>query len=109
MNKYERASQIWPVLAWAARHRQTITYPQLGQLIGVPRQGLGQLLEPIQAHCMARGLPPLTSLVVQQGTGLPGTGFIGSTAKDLASAQSAVFRKDWLKEGNPGPEGFEHS
>jgi hypothetical protein len=61
MNKYERASQIWPVLAWAARLRQTITYPQLGQLIGVPRHGLGQLLEPIQAHCLAHGLPPLTA------------------------------------------------
>ena len=109
MNKHERASQIWAVLAWAAKHRQTVTYPQLGKLIGVPQMGLGQLLEPIQSHCMAKGLPPLTALVVQQDSGLPGTGFIGERAEDLGRAQAAVFKEDWLKVGNPGPEGFQHS
>src|SRR5918994_1964839 len=39
MTTYERAHQIWSVLAWAARNRQVITYDILGRLIGVPRQG----------------------------------------------------------------------
>ena len=34
----------------------------LGRLIGVPRQGLGQLLEPIQSFCIVKHLPALTSL-----------------------------------------------
>lgn len=50
MNRSERACQIWSVLAWAATHRQSITYGQLAKLIGVPAAGLGRLLEPIQSY-----------------------------------------------------------
>jgi hypothetical protein len=107
MTRSERACQIWSVLAWAARNRQTISYGDLGQLIGVPTAGLGQLLGPIQSHCELMGLPPLTALVVQRGTGLPGSGFTGASASDLGRAQAEVFAKDWLKEGNPQPEQLE--
>ena len=69
MNRSERASQIWAVLAWAAKSRQTLTYAQVGKLIGVPSAGLGQLLEPIQSYCLTQRLPPLTILVVQQDSG----------------------------------------
>lgn len=106
MDKRERASQIWAVLAWAARHRQTITYPQLGNLVGVPAHGLGQLLEPIQAYCIKHELPPLTAIVVQQNTGLPGSGFNGASAADLGKVQAQVFGHDWLAHGNPGTAGF---
>ena len=71
MNRSERASQIWTVLAWAASHRQSLTYSQVGKLIGVPTAGLGQLLEPIQSYCLENNLPPLTVLVVQQESGMP--------------------------------------
>ena len=107
MNRSERASQIWAVLAWAARNRQSLTYSQVSSLIGVPRAGLGQLLEPIQSYCIVKGLPPLTILVVQQDSGLPGSGFTGASASDLAKAQQAVFSEDWLAHGNPNPDALE--
>jgi len=104
LTRSERASQIWAVLAWAARNRQTLTYGQVGKLIGVPTAGLGQLLEPIQSYCLVHDLPPLTILVVQQEMGLPGAGFTGApTASGLAKAQAEVFAKDWLEQGNPQP------
>jgi hypothetical protein len=107
MNRSERASQIWAVLSWAARNRQSLTYSQLSKLIGVPTAGLGQLLEPIQSYCISEALPPLTVLVVQQESGLPGPGFTGASASQFARAQAEVFAKDWLEHGNPQPEKFE--
>lgn len=107
MNRSERASQIWTVLAWAASHRQSLTYSQVGKLIGVPTAGLGQLLEPIQSYCLENNLPPLTVLVVQQESGMPGAGFTATAASGLASAQAAVFAFDWLAHGNPQPEKLE--
>ena len=104
MTRFERASQIWAVLAWAARNRQTLTYRQVGKLIGIPTAGLGQLLEPIQSYCLTQNLPPLTILVVQQETGLPGSGFTGASAPEFARAQAEVFAKAWLEHGNPQPE-----
>jgi len=53
MTKGQRASQIWAVLVLAARQRQVLTYDLLGRAIGVPRAGLGQLLEPIQSYCIS--------------------------------------------------------
>ena len=109
MNRSQRASQIWAVLAWAAKNRQSLTYNQLSRLVGVPPAGLGQLLEPIQSYCLSNGLPPLTILVVQQESGLPGAGFIGASATDFARAQAEVFSQDWLAHGNPNPEKLEQA
>ena len=74
MKVSERATQIWSVLALAARNRQILTYTMLEQLTGLARVGLGQSLEPIQSYCLLRQLPPLTILVVQEATGIPGAG-----------------------------------
>ena len=107
MTRSERACQIWAVLAWASHHRQTLTYGALSRLVGVPAAGLGQLLEPVQSYCLVSELPPLSILVVQQNSGLPGSGFTGASAGDLAKAQMAVFAYDWIAHGNPGPDKFE--
>ncbi len=88
-------------------HRQTITYQQLGQLIKMPPAALGSMLDPIQAYCVAQQLPPLTVLVVQKDTGLPGLGFTAGQAEQVASDQARVFSTDWLAHGNPLAEGFE--
>jgi hypothetical protein len=107
VNRSERASQIWAVLAWAARNRQSLTYGQLGKLIGVPTAGLGQLLEPVQSYCLIHALPPLTVLVVQQESGLPGPGFTGASALQFARSQADVFAQDWLEHGNPQADKLE--
>jgi len=107
MTKYQRASQIWSVLSWAAKNRQTLTYSHLSKLIGVPTAGLGQLLEPIQSYCLRQTIPPLTILVVQQESGHPGVGFTGANVDEYARAYMGVYRYDWLEHGNPQPEGLE--
>ncbi len=107
MTSGQRAAQIWPVLSLAAKNRQVLTYELLSQLIGVPRYGLGQLLEPIQSYCLANGLPPLTILVVSSDTGMPGEGF--SAAQDVPRHQVAVFSKNWLAIGCPTPELFDRA
>ena len=109
MTRSERASQIWAVLAWAASHRQSLTYTQVNQATGAFVGGLGALLEPIQSYCLLNQLPPLTVLVVQQESGLPGSGFTGASAGELAAAQAKVFAFGWLQHGNPGAEKLEQA
>ena len=104
MRSTERAAQLWSVLALAARNRQTLTYDLAGRLIGVPRAGLGQLLEPVQSYCLLHELPPLTALVVSSETGLPGTGF--TAAADVPRTQQRVFAYDWVAHGCPSPDAF---
>jgi hypothetical protein len=107
MKASERSCQIWAVLAWVAKTRQNITYSQLAQITGAFTGGLGGWLEPIQSYCILNGLPPLTVLVVQQESGMPGSGFTGASAGDLARAQAQVFAFNWLEHGNPGADKLE--
>ena len=109
MKASERSTQIWAVLAWAARGRQNITYGQLAQVTGAFTGGLGAWLEPIQSYCIINELPPLTVLVVQQDSGLPGSGFTGASAGELGKAQARVFAFNWLEHGNPGAEKLEQA
>jgi hypothetical protein len=109
MTRSERASQIWAVLALAAKGRQSLTYGILSKLVGVPAAGLGKLLEPIQSYCLIEKLPPLTILVVQQESGLPGSGFTGAKATEYAKDQMRVFTFDWIEHGNPQPEKLEQA
>ena len=107
MKASERATQLWAVLAFAARNRQTLTYDLAAQLIGVARQGIGQLLEPIQSYCLLNDLPPLTSLVVARDTGLPSYGFTAADAANVPAVQARVYEHDWLVIGCPTPDQLE--
>ena len=104
MKRIDTAVAIWSVLSLSATNRQILTYTLLAQLIGVPRSGLGRLLEPIQSYCILSNLPPLTSIVVEARTGCPGDGFIA--ASNLPQAQSATFAHDWLGQTVPQPLDF---
>jgi len=99
MTKYERASQLWPLLVMAAKNNQVLTYDLVSKCTGIPRPAIGKFLEPIQAYCIKKEIPPLTSLVVSEKTGLPGVGFIG--AQDVPLAHIEVFNFDWLDWGCP--------
>jgi hypothetical protein len=66
---------------------------------------MGQMLAPIQSYCLQENLPPLTILVVNAETGLPGVGFIA--AEDIPRVQGEVFRFDWVDYGCPSVEDFE--
>jgi hypothetical protein len=108
MTAYQRAAQMWSVLALAASNRQVLTYSMLAQLTGVPRRGLANCLNPIQSYCLLHDLPPLTALVVGEKSGRPGRGFIG--AQDVPEAHQRVFSDlDWLGRGCPSPNDFKEA
>ena len=94
MNRAQRAQQLWPLLAFAARNRQILFYGEIAKVCGVPAAAVGQNLEPIQRYCAEKALPPLTSIVVNRETGLPGTGF--TAAADVPGAQVRTFLFDWF-------------
>jgi hypothetical protein len=102
MTKFERAAQLWPLLAFAARKQSVLSYKMVEQLTGLPKQGVGEYLGPIQDYCREQNLPPLTSLVIKEDIGVPGSGF--TEAQDVFAAQSRVFVFDWLAHGAPTVE-----
>jgi len=75
MTRYQRSSQIWSLLICAARERNSYTYGGIADILGFGGAGtMAQFLGPIMWLCEDKGLPPLTVLVVNQETGLPGEG-----------------------------------
>src|SRR5687768_2122606 len=99
MNVNERAWQVWPLLAFAARNRQLLTYEMVAQLTGMATPGLGRVLEPIQSYCLLNGLPALSALVVNKETGLPGIGFIA--AADVPREFIRIFEHNWVAVACP--------
>lgn len=88
-----RALQIWQILIGRAHQRQTVTYAELARLMGMKGAGvLSRMLDPVRLVCDAHGLPPLTILVVNATTGLPGEGL---PQAELHAERERVFRHDW--------------
>lgn len=104
VSSYEtRALQIWQILVSKAHNRQTVTYKQLSGLIGYGGAGvLAQTLGHILYFCQQYKLPPLTALVVNERTGLPGHGI--GIKKNLHSLREKVFNYDWYGLYPPSPE-----
>lgn len=100
INQTERARLAWQVLIEVAKDRGTITYSGLGARIGVHHRAIRYVLGPIQDYCIESRLPPLTILVVN-GTGRPGTGFIAHDTNDLENGLEAVWIYPWIKISNP--------
>src|SRR5215472_4723249 len=88
MNKYQRAAQLWALLVMAARAQQILSYRNIESMTGIARQGVGEFLGPIQTYCKRNGLPPLTSIVIKEDTGMPGAGFTGAAVTDVFKAQA---------------------
>ena len=100
-----RALQIWLILICKATNRQTITYGQLARMLGFKGAGtLGKFLGYILEYCPTQKLPPLTALVVNSQTGLPGEGF---TVEDVGAARESVFNFDWYSVVPPTPQELE--
>ncbi len=97
-----RALQIWQILIAKASNRQTLTYGMLAQLLGFQGAGvLAPILGHIMFYCQQNSLPPLTVIVVNQKTGLPGEGL---TDAELNADREAVFNYDWFNLYPPSPE-----
>jgi hypothetical protein len=104
-----RALQAYLVLIGLAWNRQTITYGQLSQL--QMEYGKGGVLAPIlgciMGWCYENGLPPLTALVVNEETGIPGEGLDVERPGDLPGAQQRVFGFNWFALFPPDQEELE--
>ena len=92
----KRAFQIWLILISLASRRETITYGELGKLIGFRRGGdaLAGPLGCIMWYCLQNKLPPLTVLVVNKKTGVPSEGLIG--VDDVDVEREKVFNYRWF-------------
>lgn len=102
MKREERAQQLWSILVLAATNRQVLTYEIVAHACGVPPPSIGDFLRPIQQYCSEKGLPPLTCIVVNKNTGLPGEGFIA--AENVPLAQIQTFSVDWLSLTAPSAD-----
>ena len=106
MKRSERAMQVWPILVAAAHNRQTLTYGHVAEHLEFEGAGvLAQILDRIMRFCKTKNLPPLTCLVVNQDTGLPGSGL--STVLDLPRDREAVYQKNWFALPPPQVNDFE--
>ena len=95
MKRSERAMQVWQILISAAHNRQSLTYGIVAGHLEFEGAGvLAQILDRILKHCDAKRLPPLTCLVVNQETGIPGSGL--STITDLPRDREAVYNTNWF-------------
>jgi len=104
MKREERAMQFWSLLVLAAKNRQILTYDFVAKATGMMTPGIGDMLRPIQQYCTENNLPPLTSIIVNGNTGLPGTGFIA--AENVPKAQLETFEHDWTEHRAPSSEEF---
>ena len=89
-----RGCQIYPILIGAAHNRQTLTYGMVADLLGYEGAGvLDRQLGLLMYWCDDHGLPPVTVLVVNSATGLPGVGLM--KLDDLHASREAVFNFNW--------------
>lgn len=103
-----RAVQIWQILVGMAHMRRTTTYKELAALLGYGGAGvLGRQLGHIMFFCAQNNLPPLTVLVVNSDTGLPGEGL--ETKRDLHKERERTFNFDWYALIPPAIEDYEHA
>ena len=100
INQSERAFRAWPILTKRAAEGKTITYGELGTLLGVHHRAIRYVLGLIQDYCLDEKLPPLTILIVNQ-SGKPGTGFIAYDVDKLEEGETLVRSYNWNAIQNP--------
>lgn len=88
-----------PALIEAAKERRTLTYTEIGDAIGHPAFYMGAPLKFVRDKiCAEHGLPPLTVLVVDQISGLPGDNFFQGGHESLTpEAYRAIVEDLTLK------------
>lgn len=108
MNRFQRTLQLWSLLVCAARDRKTYTYGGLASALGWGGAGvMGGFLGPIMFYCEQNNFPPLTVLVVNQETGLPGEGL--TTLEEVNSDRESVFAFDWFGIEPPETDDFQEA
>ena len=109
-NANNRSLRLWLILIRMAHARQTTTFGELAQLIGMGAfpPAIVPFLTRIADFCDQNGLPPLTALVLQAGGGIPAglDALLQRSGQTLLQAQQAVFDCDWYDILPPTPEEF---
>jgi hypothetical protein len=85
------------ILIGCAADRQRVTYDALARRI--KRDGPNPLAKPlalITRWCQNHSLPALTSLVVEQATGLPASDFVAVSREEISREQGRVWAFDWF-------------
>lgn len=89
-----RALQIYSILIGCSHRRETLTYKLLANKVGYNGSGVfDRQLELIMHWCSQNALPPLTVLVVNEKTGIPGPGL--TSTQDFHADRERVFKFDW--------------
>ena len=83
-----------------------ITYGELAEIMDIHHRPLNYVLGHIMNFCEQNDLPPLTSIVVNQDTGVPGDGFTAEKAAQIPAKHIEVFRYDWFDIIPPTIEDF---
>ena len=65
---------VFEYLKQCVAHRRTTTYGEIGKHVGLAAQGTANPLYYIRDRCLEQELPPLTAIVANKKTGLPGIG-----------------------------------
>ncbi|MCW6509697.1 hypothetical protein [Lichenifustis flavocetrariae] len=93
MTSVDRKNCVVAELRGRAENRKTITYGEMGAMIGLASQGPWKvMLDGIAADERAEGRPDLACLVVRASTGFPG--YVGTSKAERQAAlaiRQAVF------------------
>lgn len=100
VNQKERAARAWPFLTQLAANRETATYLEIGQHLGVHHRTIRFVLSEIQDFCLSDKLPPITILIVNQ-KGTPGDGFIAWDVDNFDEGLDLVYNYPWGDLTNP--------
>lgn len=101
------ASTVWPVLVRMAKdHSNPCSYDDLARKIKTTEakltcRNIYNALAPIQNHCLDKGYPLLTALVVRQVNGkptIPGLGFAWGEYIDASDSEKKEYLKELHKE-----------
>lgn len=101
VNQEQRAYSAWTILTSYAAKSETITYGELGRQLNIHHRAVRFVLELMQDFCMQNQLPPLTILVLNKNTGLPGDGFIAYDIENSQDGIEKVFSYNWTTIQNP--------
>lgn len=101
VNQEARAYKAWEILTSRAPNIRILTYEELAKALGTHPRAVRSVLGLIQDYCMDNSLPPLTILVVNKHTNLPGEGFTAWSHDNLPEGHDQVRSRDWTNDPNP--------
>jgi len=101
INQEQRAFPAWTILTNCAKENSTITYGEIAKQLNIHHRAVRFILGVIQSFCMENELPPLTILVLNKNSGLPGDGFIAYDIENSQDGINKVYAYDWTAISNP--------